>query len=108
MTTPGTDPLEGLTAAQWEAYVAQEGVHARGAAIFDRDYFADFGRYPEESPLYGTTPAAASPRRQAILNLIERGATEGERDAARAALARVDQDAADEDEYLDALYHGAA
>lgn len=80
----------------------------QGVDDFDRNFYARFGRYPEESPLYGTTPQQADPRREAILNLIERGATEGERDAARAAFLRIDQDAADEDEYLDALYHGAA
>ncbi len=53
-------------------------------------------------------------RRAHIEALVEHGATEGERSAARAALERIDadqerrlQDQQDEDEYLDALYHGA-
>lgn len=70
----------------------QEGVDA-----FDAAYFARFGRYPDESPLYGTTPPAASQRRQAILNLIEQGATEGERAAAEAALSRFDASHAETD-----------
>lgn len=79
-----------------------------GAEAFDREYYAMFGRYPEESPLFGTTPRSADPRRQAILNLVERGATEGEREAARAALERIDREEQDENDYLDALHHGAA
>ena len=82
----------------------QEGVDA-----FDRAYFERYGRYPEESPLYGTQgPRSDTARRQAILNLIEGGATEGERDAAREALRRIDQDAQDEADYEDALMHGEA
>lgn len=78
-----------------------------GVDAFDAAYFARFGRYPEESPLYGTTPRTADPRRAAILNLAEHGATEGEREAARAALERIAAEAQDEDDYLDALHHGA-
>lgn len=48
------------------------------------------------------------PRRAKIQALIDRAGTEGERDAAVAALARLDQDAADEADYIDALAHGAA
>lgn len=85
---------------------AQEGVDA-----FDRSYFARFGRYPDESPLSGT-PRESDHRRQAILNLVERGATQGERDAARRAYeglyGPVPDDAADEEDYLEALAHGAA
>ena len=65
-----------------------------------------FRRASEEPPL--TTVRASDPRRQAIINLVEHGATEGEREAARAALARIDQEQQDEDDYLDALHHGAA
>lgn len=87
-----------------------------GVAAYDEAFFKRFGRYPDDSThrpedTPGSTAAAprsASPRRQAILNLIERGATEGEREAARAALERIDGEQADEDDYLDALYHGAA
>jgi hypothetical protein len=61
-----------------------------GAARFDREHFEQFGRYPEESPLYGTTPQQDDPRRAAIQALIDRGATEGERAAARAAMHRLD------------------
>lgn len=82
--------------------------YQQGVDDFDAEYFRMFGRYPEESPLYGATPRAADPRRQAILNLIEHGATEGEREAARAALERIDQEERDEDDYMDALFHGAA
>lgn len=80
----------------------------KGVDDFDAEYFRSFGRYPDESPLYGTTPHSADPRRQAILNLIERGATEGEREAARAALERIDRETREEEEYIDALAHGAA
>lgn len=106
-----------LTPEQWAAYVQESGIHAAGAYIFDRDYYASLGRYPEESPLFGTTPHAPlgdDPRRQAIQNLVERGSTEGERAAARAALERLDeslrvaQDLQEEDDYLDAVAHGAA
>lgn len=48
------------------------------------------------------------PRRQAILNLVERGATAGEREAARAALERIDADLADEADYEEALAFGEA
>ena len=91
----GYDPLRD-TAAEQQA----------GVDEFDRAYFRMFGRYPEESPLAHMPPP--DPRRKAILNLIERGATEGEREAAREALARIDRDAQDEEDYLDARLHGAA
>lgn len=97
-----------LSEAQWSAYLRDNGQFAAGAYSFDKLYFEEEGRYPSESPLYGSTPRGDDPRRQAILNLVERGATEGERDAARAALERIDQDAADEEDYMDALAHGAA
>lgn len=90
------DDFPELTQAQWAAYQRQEGAHARGAYIFDRDYYETYRRYPQESPLYGTEPPptprppADDPRRQAIQNLADFGATEGERAAARAALARLD------------------
>lgn len=92
---------------------------------FDRDFYAEFGRWPAASPLVGTTPVSAR-RRAAVQALIDRGATEGEREAARAALARLDaadtadtadedelaarleRDQADEDEFEDAYMHGAA
>lgn len=63
---------------------AQAGVDA-----FDRSYFETYGRYPEESPLFGTTPTSTR-RRDAIQALIDRGATEGERAAAQAAMLRLD------------------
>lgn len=85
---------------------------------YDLDYFSTFGRYPEESRFNYAPPAPDdSRRRAAIQSLIDRGATEGERDAARAAMARLDQadelarleaDRQDEDDYEDALAHGAA
>lgn len=100
-----------------------------GAASFDREYYNSYGRYPEESPLYGTTPPpqatrSASPgsdeRRARIEALVTGGATEGERAAARAALLRIDASAAeheaerlardlqDEHDYEDAVAHGEA
>ena len=86
----------------------EEDVQA-GVDAFDRAYFERFGRYPEESPLYGTPgPMRDDPRRAAIQSLIERGATEGEREAAREALRRIDQEAQDEADYEDALAHGEA
>lgn len=57
--------------------------------LFDKEFYEQFGRYPSSSPLFGTTPTNTA-RRRAIQNLIEQGATEGERAAAAAALARLD------------------
>ena len=72
-----------------DAYRRSDGVHAAGAYSFDQLYFNDLGRYPEESPLFGTTPRNNS-RRAAIQALVTGGATEGERSAAQAALERHD------------------
>ena len=72
-----------------DAYRRADGIHAEGAYSFDREYFAGLGRYPEESPLFGTTPVNDK-RRQAIIALVEGGATEGERSAAQSALERHD------------------
>ena len=72
-----------------DAYRRADGIHAEGAYSFDREYFKGFGRYPEESPLFGTAPVNDS-RRAAIQNLITGGATEGERSAAQAAMERLD------------------
>lgn len=86
-----------------------EADYEAGVDAFDRAYYERFGRYPEESPLYGSQgPRGDTARRQAILNIIELGATEGEREAAREALRRIDQDLQDEADYEDALVHGAA
>lgn len=54
----------------------------------DLEDFADFGRYPEGSPLAGSA-ARSSRRMAAVQRLVEQGATEGEREAARAALERM-------------------
>ena len=85
--------------AAWEEARPGESERERafrvGAAKFDYDY-------------EGISPVGTDPRRQAILNLVERGATEGERAAARAALERIDQDAQDEADFEDALVHGEA
>ena len=78
-----------LPAHVQDAYRRSDGIHAAGAYSFDQLYYNDLGRYPEESPLFGTTPVNDK-RRQAIIALIERGATEGERSAAQAALERHD------------------
>lgn len=89
-----------------------------GVDAFDQAYFERFGRYPDDSPLAQQAPADAR-RRAAIQALVDQGATEGERSAARAALARLDaepdpeasrfaQDLADEADYEDALVHGEA
>ncbi len=85
-----------------------------GADAFDRDYYRRYGRFPAESALTVGAVHDAETRAR-IQALVEHGATEGERAAARAALERIDeserrtsQDAQDEDEYLDALFHGAA
>lgn len=85
---------------------------------FDREFHAEFGRWPTESPLAGTSPVSDR-RRAAIQALIDRGATEGERDAARAAMARLDapdddelarleRDRQDEEDFEEAMSHGAA
>lgn len=59
-----------------------------GADAFDRAYYQRFGRFPEESPL--SIAAVRNERRLAAVEaLAERGATEGERAAARAALQRL-------------------
>jgi hypothetical protein len=73
--------------------------------LFDTEFYEEFGRFPAGSPRAGTSPAS-SRRRTAIQALIDRGATEGERDAARAAMERLD--AQDEADYEDALAHGEA
>lgn len=114
---------EGLTAEQWAAYLRealQGNVDAAaGNYAFDTSWYAEYGVYPPESPLYGTTPRSADPRRVAIQALIDQGATEGERAAARAAMERLDavelepdprivQDAQDEADFEDAYMHGAA
>jgi hypothetical protein len=58
-----------------------------GVDAFDRAYYAKYGRYPAESAAAQDT----NPRRRAAIQaLIEQGATEGERAAARAALGRLD------------------
>jgi len=61
-----------------------------GADAFDRAYYRRFGRFPEESPL-SIASVRDERRRAAILALAEHGATEGERQAARAALRRLDE-----------------
>lgn len=66
---------------------AQEGVDAYDAAFYKR-----FGRYPDESPL--SAPTASTRRREAIQALIDRGATEGEREAAKSALHRLEHPSA--------------
>lgn len=59
-----------------------------GVDAFDREYYRRFGRFPAESTL-----SVASVRRErlraAVERLVERGATPGERAAARAALERL-------------------
>lgn len=101
-----------LTETQWAAYLAQGNpAFAPGAYAFDKLYYAEEGRYPEESPLFGTAPRGARPGdhlRESIRALIEGGATEGERDAARLAFERRYGEDPDEADYLDALAHGAA
>lgn len=59
-----------------------------GADAFDREYFRRFGRFPAESSL-SEASLRHERRRAAIESLAERGATEGERAAARAALGRL-------------------
>lgn len=68
------------------------GDEQEGVDEFDRAYFERFGRYPAESPLAAVSPSVAR-RRQAVQRLIEQGATEGERAAARAAFERLSDDA---------------
>lgn len=60
-----------------------------GADEFDRDYYRRFGRFPAESELRAESVHDAA-RRARISKLVTQGATEGERSAARAALARFD------------------
>lgn len=60
-----------------------------GVDAFDREYYRRFGRFPAESQLSIASIRDAR-RRAAIEQLAERGATEGERAAARAALQRLD------------------
>lgn len=60
-----------------------------GADAFDRAYYRRFGRFPAESPL-SEQSLRLEHRRAAIQALVEHGATEGERTAARAALTRLD------------------
>lgn len=57
---------------------------------FDREFYAEFGRWPAESRLAGTAPPGDDRRRAAIQALIDHGATEGGRAAARAAMQRLD------------------
>lgn len=78
-----------LPASIQDAYRRSDGIHAEGAYSFDREYFQGLGRYPSESPLFGTTHVNDK-RRAAIQNLIDQGATEGERSAAQAAMERLD------------------
>lgn len=67
-----------------------EGELQAGVDAFDAEYFRMFGRYPAESQ----APARPrSARRQKVATLARFGATEGERLAAEAALARIDADA---------------
>ncbi len=73
--------------------------------LFDTQFYEEFGRFPEGSPRAGTTPATQR-RRSAIQSLIDRGATEGEREAARAAMERLDEQ--DEADFMDARAHGEA
>lgn len=96
------------------------------------DLFSEFIRAAQERAKQPAAPSYAErlhainaddERRSKIEALAEHGATEGERQAALAALARLDdedaereaenavrvaQDAQDEDDYMDALQHGAA
>lgn len=59
-----------------------------GVDAFDRAYYRRFGRFPEESPL--SEASVRNERRLAAIEaLAERGATPGERAAARAALERL-------------------
>ena len=60
-----------------------------GADAFDRAYYRRFGRFPAESTL-SVEAIALERRRAAVQALVEQGATEGERAAARAALSRLD------------------
>jgi len=60
-----------------------------GVDAFDREYYRRFGRLPAESSL--TVESAHDAERRARISVLaEQGATEGERAAARAALARFD------------------
>ena len=85
--------FEELTADVQAAYVAQvrNPLSAPGAYEFDVLYYEAEGRYPSESPLFGTTPQSASMSRrmEAVQRLVEPGATAGERAAAEAAMARM-------------------
>lgn len=74
---------------------------------FDQEFYAEFGQYPQESPLHGSRPVDTA-RRAKIEALATGGATEGERAAALAALERLDADAQDEADFEDALAHGEA
>jgi hypothetical protein len=60
-----------------------------GADAFDREYYRRFGRFPAESELSVASVRDAR-RRAAIQQLVEHGATPGERAAAQAALQRLD------------------
>lgn len=60
-----------------------------GVDAFDRDYYRRFGRFPAESQLTLASFRDAR-RRAAIEQLVEHGATPGERAAAQAALQRLD------------------
>lgn len=68
-----------------------------GADAFDRAYYRRFGRFPVESNL-SVEAIALERRRAAVQALVEHGATEGERQAARAALSRLDAAALGEDD----------
>ena len=72
-----------------------------GIDEFDRLYAQRLQR--ERQQQQAQQPPAHPSRRAAIQALIEQGATEGERDAARRALERIELE-----EYEDALAHGAA
>jgi hypothetical protein len=93
---------------QW--FVDRYGHHSR-------DWHDDRGLpYPGDEPLQSvvTEPAPSSRRREAIQALIDRGATEGERSAAQAAMYRLDHpstlahDATERGSYYarDTLAHG--
>ncbi len=56
---------------------------------FDREFYEEFGRWPEGSPLTGTHPVS-SQRRAKIQALADQSPFEGERAAARRMLAHME------------------
>ena len=84
----------------WEPLRDVEAEKQAGVDEFDRLYQQRLQR--ERQQQQAQAPAHPG-RRAAIQALIEQGATEGERDAARRALERIELE-----EYEDALAHGAA